>query len=125
MVARLMLMLKERWHRVIAMNNRGFTLTEVMIVVAIISILVAVALPACQHHIQQSAEAACLQEVGAYISYSLADLSSGKVPQLPLKSAYISIYQATAASKNINASPRPPGARAVSCDMNSGSCKLL
>jgi prepilin-type N-terminal cleavage/methylation domain-containing protein len=110
------------------MNGRaetGFTLIELMIVVAIIAILAAIALPAYNKYRVVSAESACLAEMTNYTRFALAEIYNGGTPGAAPKSACESADDATVIGVLLTAAPVQPGKRDVSCDMNSGNCTLV
>lgn len=106
-------------------RQTGFTLIELMIVVAIIGILVAIALPAYQEYTIRAANRACLGEMKAYAHVVLAGLEDPNgTPPAPFNSACTGTTDAstfTNTNNPITATPKTPGSGTVTCSLTNGA----
>lgn len=113
--------------------QKGFTLIELMIVAAIISLLVAIAIPSYVVFTSRAQDTACLGEANAYshqVFLALNDQEDTSVPKAPVLDSCLTMTDATgwtvATQQIIQATSKSTAATVIQCDIPNGTaCEIL
>lgn len=113
--------------------QKGFSIIELMITVAIIGVLSAIAVPSYKLYVSKAQSNACLLEVKGYsndVVYMLNDQNDITLPTVLNPNACASITDATGwtleTQQKIFAIAKPPSNAYIECDIPNGApCHIL
>lgn len=111
------------------MKQKGFTLIEIMMVVAIIGILAVISIDVYVDYLKKTANTACLAEAKT-VNYKIISALANREPGLDVASNNFAISSCeritfTDKETDVTAYPKSPGDIGVVCPMDfSGTCRL-
>lgn len=112
-------------------KTRGFTLIELMIVVAIIGILASIAFPAYRQYLVRAANSACMDEARSYMTAAAANLANSVAAPVyqagacTAISAVPTIADYTGGGVSVDFTVKLPGDQNTRCAVDSSACSLI